>query len=137
MEGNRLCYNERGNIQNSENILVMEEIEECDEMNKLIEDFTELQELQNSINILISQQRFRLDSITENVSSSECNMEEAVEELEKAHSYFFKYTPVIFGTTIGVIATGPLGGMVGIKLGSIITSIGGVFGGWVGYKMQK
>ena len=92
MEGNILRYNERENIQNSENILVMEEIEECDEMNKLIEDFTELQELQNSINILISQQRFRLDSITENVSSSECNMEEAVEELEKAHSYFFKYT---------------------------------------------
>ena len=49
MEGNILRYNERENIQNSENILVMEEIEECDEMNKLIEDFTELQELQQQM----------------------------------------------------------------------------------------
>ena len=129
-----------------DNNIVLEEIDnddfddfdDSDTMKQLVDDFHNLQELQNSINILIYNQRCRLDTIADNISITDGTMDTSINELEEAKKYSFKYKLIVIGTTLGVVATGPLGGMLGMKLGGIMTTVsGGLFGGWVGYKIQK
>ena len=83
-------------------------------------------------------QRGKIDSIADNVSSTDINVESGLEELKEAHRLSFKYTPIVIGATVGLLLGGPFGLIPGFKLGGVFTASGcSVFGGWLGYKAQK
>tara|TARA_Y100000310_G_C20176458_1_gene576046 strand:- start:56 stop:436 length:381 start_codon:yes stop_codon:yes gene_type:complete len=110
----------------------------CDEMEHLLEDFYELQELQHSMNVLLYGQRGKLDRIMEHMDSADIQIEGGIEELVEAKKYAFRYTPILVGTTLGMMTMGPLGWWVGFKFGGLVSSAsGGLLGGWLGYKVQK
>ena len=61
----------------------------------------------------------------------------AGQDLEKAESYFFRYTPILIGTAIGTATMGPVGLALNLKLPSLFIFGGGLLGGMAGYKIQK
>ena len=110
----------------------------CDEMIKLLEDFYDINQIQSSLNILVHRQRAKLDSIQDNVDSTECNISGGLTELETAKKYSFRYTPILLGSLFGIALTGPAGLLFGLKMGSLATGLGGgILGGLCGYKIQK
>ena len=119
------------NTQTKENL-------ECDEMIKLLEEFYNINQIQQSLSTIINRQRSKLDSIVDNIESAENNSIEGLQDLEIAKKYSFKYTPIILGSLIGAALTGPTGLLFGLKTSSIATGMsGGLLGGWFGYKIQK
>ena len=110
----------------------------CDEMIKLLEDFYNINQIQSSLSTLVHRQRAKLDSIRDNVDSADCNVTEGLTELETAKTYSFRYTPILLGSLFGIALTGPTGLLLGLKMGSLATGLGGgILGGWCGYKIQK
>lgn len=110
----------------------------CEEMIKLLEDFYNINQIQNSLSSIILRQRGKIDSITDNIEYSENNAISGLQDLEIAKKYSFKYTPILVGSLLGMALTGPTGILLGLKMGSIATGMsGGIIGGWFGYKIQK
>ena len=111
---------------------------DCDEMIKLLEDFYNINQIQNSLSSIILRQRSKIDSITDNIENSEISTLNGLTNLEIAKKYSFKYTPIIVGSLLGMALTGPTGLLLGLKTASIATGMGGgILGGWFGYKIQK
>ena len=113
---------------------------DCDEMIKLLEDFYNINQIQNSLSSIILRQRSKIDSIANNMDSAENSAINGLTNLELAKKYSFKYTPIIVGSLLGMALTGPTGLLLGLKTGSIATATamsGGIIGGWCGYKIQK
>ena len=110
----------------------------CEEMIKLLEDFYNINQIQNSLSSIILRQRGKIDSITDNIENSENSAISGLQDLEIAKKYSFKYTPIIVGSLLGMALTGPTGLLLGLKTASIATGMGGgILGGWFGYKIQK
>ena len=111
---------------------------ECDEMIKLLEDFYNINQIQNSLSSILLRQRSKIDSITDNMDTAENSAINGLTNLEIAKKYSFKYTPIIVGSLLGMALTGPTGLLLGLKIGSIATAMsGGIIGGLCGYKIQK
>jgi hypothetical protein len=107
-------------------------------MVKLLEDFYNINQIQNSLSSILLRQRSKIDSITDNMDSAENSAINGLTNLEIAKKYSFKYTPIIVGSLLGMALTGPTGLLLGLKIGSIATAMsGGIIGGLCGYKIQK
>ena len=110
----------------------------CEEMIKLLEDFYNINQIQSSLSSIILRQRGKIDSITDNIENSENSTINGLTNLEIAKKYSFRYTPIIVGSLLGMVLTGPTGLLLGLKTGSIATGMGGgIIGGLCGYKIQK
>ena len=114
--------------------------EDCEEMIQLLEEFYNLNQIQNSLQSIILRQRDKLDSIKDNVESTDLRVGEGLDNLVEAKKYSFKYSPIIIGSLLGAVLTGPAGFFLGLKAGGAAAGLsvgGGLFGGWCGYKIQK
>ena len=110
----------------------------CEEMIKLLEDFYNINQIQNSLSSILLRQRGKIDTIVDNMDSAENSAINGLTNLEIAKKYSFKYTPIIVGSLLGMALTGPTGLLLGLKTASIATAMsGGILGGWFGYKIQK
>jgi len=115
-----------------------DENENCEEMIKLLEEFYSMNQIQRSLNTILFRQRQKMDNIVDNIENAENSSIEGLKNLEIAKKYSFRYTPIIVGSLIGAVLTGPTGLLLGLKTGSIATGMsGGILGGWFGYKIQK
>ena len=110
----------------------------CEEMIKLLEDFYNINQIQNSLSSILLRQRGKIDTIVDNMDSAENSAINGLTNLEIAKKYSFRYAPIIVGSLLGMALTGPTGLLLGLKTASIATAMsGGILGGWFGYKIQK
>ena len=110
----------------------------CEEMTKLLEDFNSIYQIQDSLYTILKRQGNRLDTVSENMEITKQNELKGLDEIILAKKYSFRYTPILVGSFLGVCLAGPPGILFGLKMGSMITGIGGgIVGGWCGYQLQK
>lgn len=107
---------------------------------ELYNQIDQLHQIQKDLNQLIYQQKESIDSIEENMSTSQIEVESGHTNLEIAKKYSFHYGPIVVGSAVGFAVGGPLAIFIpgikaigGLALGSVL-SLGG---GYVGYKIQK
>jgi hypothetical protein len=106
-------------------------------IDKLEKEIQELNSIQTDLLQYIDQQGERLETIEDNISNVDLNVKIGKNNLLEANKYFFKYTPIILGTTLGTLTLGPIGALLNLKLSSALYLGGGIFGGIAGYKLQK
>jgi hypothetical protein len=111
--------------------------EEPERVQKLLKDVEELNQIQKNLLECVHQQSEQINTIEDNMTLTTSKIESGASNLKIAESYFFNYTPVIVGTTLGAITMGPVGAALHLKLGSLLTIGGGIVGGICGYKIQK
>lgn len=114
--------------------------DDCEEMIKLLEEFYNLNQIQNSLQSIILRQRNKLDSIKDNVEATDSKVVEGLDNLVEAKKYSFRYSPIIIGSILGAVLTGPAGVLMGLNAGGVAAGLsvsGGLLGGWCGYKIQK
>ena len=107
-----------------------------DERN-LLESVKDLNEIQRNLASLVDNQQDKIDTIQNNITESELQSVKALNDLKEADRLFFSYKPILIGGAIGAICGGPIGLAVGVKWTSLTTGIGGMLGGYTGYKAQK
>lgn len=115
-----------------------EEIDENSiEYKKVISTLKDLEYIQKDIYDVIKTQNNKIkdiNNINENISA---NMTLSKNNLEICNKYYFSYTPIILGSVIGVIFISPVTAFLGAKYLGITTSLGVIFGGLSGYKIQQ
>lgn len=110
---------------------------DSDKYQSLLKDVEELNQIQTNLLSCISEQSEKISRIEDNITYTDINVEEGTNSLKIAEKYFFNYTPILVGGTIGALVGGPIGAAMHLKLGSILTIGGGVIGSMCGYKIQK
>lgn len=105
---------------------------ELEELNKLLCEFNELRDVTTSLNKLVVDQHQNLEVVDNNIDEAEVHVENAVVQLEKAESYkkrsYFKGAIV---TTTVLLASFPIGVVLGIKAALVVGTVGIVGGGAV------
>ena len=104
---------------------------------KLIQTLNDLSDIQSNITELLLEQDYKLDSIENNISSTELRVKKALDDLSECDKMYFSYKPIVVGTILGGAVCSPLVTLVGLKYLGISTGVGSVLGGLVGYKIQK
>lgn len=104
---------------------------------RLINSLNDLNEIQTNITDLLLEQDHKIDRIENNITLSEDRIKAALDDLVECDKMFFSYKPIIIGTLLGGAICSPLVTLIGIKYIGISTSVGGLFGGIIGYKIQK
>ena len=104
---------------------------------KLIQTLNDLSDIQSNITELLLEQDNKLDSIENNISSTELRVKKALDDLSECDKMYFSYKPIVVGTILGGAVCSPLVTLVGLKYLGISTGVGSVLGGLVGYKIQK
>lgn len=104
---------------------------------KLIQTLNDLSDIQSNITELLLEQDNRLDSIENNISSTEFKVKAALDNLSECDKMYFSYKPIVAGTILGGALCSPLITLIGVKYLGISTGVGSVLGGLVGYKIQK
>lgn len=111
---------------------------EEEELNLIYEDLITMNELQEEIAKLVGEQGIEIkttENVVEQVNKNVDISKEYIEDTfdEKNNS---QLKSMIIGSTIGIVTMGPVGFVVGLGYGSIITAIGGgIVGGIIGKKM--
>ena len=112
------------------------EIEQEEQEKKLIKTLNELSEIQANISDLLLQQDERINRIEYNIDYSEEKIKLALDNLADCDKMFFSYKPIIAGTILGGAICSPLVTLVGMKYLGVSTGLGGLLGGFAGYKIQ-
>ena len=108
-----------------------------EEERKLIESVKDLREIQENLASLVDNQQEKIDNIQNNITESEIQSVKALNDLKEADRLFFTYKPILIGGAIGALCGGPIGLAIGVKWTGLTTGIGGMLGGYTGYKAQK
>ena len=108
-----------------------------DEEKKLIDSVRDLREIQENLASLVNNQQEKIDNIQNNITESEIQSIKALNDLKEADRLFFSYKPILIGGAIGALCGGPIGMAIGVKWTGISSGIGGILGGYTGYKAQK
>jgi len=111
---------------------------EEEELNLIYEDLITMNELQEEVAKLVGEQGIEIkktenvvEEVNKNVDIGEEDIEDTFDEKNN-----FQLKSMIIGSTIGIVTMGPVGFVVGLGYGSIITAIGGgIVGGIIGKKM--
>ena len=103
----------------------------------LLQDVEELNQIQTNLLSCISEQSEQISRIEDNITYTDMYVEAGTNSLKIVDKYFFNYTPILVGGTIGALVGGPIGVAMHLKLGSLLTIGGGVLGSMCGYKIQK
>ncbi len=107
------------------------------EENELIDSVKDLNEIQKNLASLVNNQKEKLDLIQNNITQTEHDSINAIEDLKEADRLFFSYKPIFIGGTLGLLVGGPVGLLVGVKWTGLTSGLGSVLGGYAGYKAQK
>nr|QDY52074.1 hypothetical protein 3_53 [Mimiviridae sp. ChoanoV1] len=110
---------------------------ESEKEKKLIQTLSDLNEIQTNITDLLLQQDEKLDRLEDNVTMTEFRVKQALDDLVECDKMYFSYKPIIAGTILGSAICSPIITLVGVKYLGISTSVGGLLGGFAGYKIQK
>ena len=108
-----------------------------DEQKNLLGSVKDLKHIQENLASLVNTQQEKIDTIQNNIEETELESIKALEDLREADRLFFSYKPIIIGGVLGALCGGPIGLAVGVKWTGLTSSIGGVLGGYTGYKAQK
>jgi hypothetical protein len=111
--------------------------EDNEKEKKLIQTLSDLNEIQTNITDLLLQQDEKLDRLEDNVTMTEFRVKQALDDLVECDKMYFSYKPIIAGTILGSAICSPIITLVGVKYLGISTSVGGLLGGFAGYKIQK
>ena len=114
-----------------------EKIDPLLEERDLINSVKDLNEIQKNLASLVNNQQEHLDLIQNNISQTEAQSINALEDLKEADRLFFSYKPIFIGGTLGLLVGGPVGLLVGVKWNGLTSGIGSALGGYAGYKAQK
>jgi len=102
-------------------------LQELEEMKKLMNELRELNELQESMNNLVAIQHENISKINTTIESTESNIQNVNTELKQAEiyqsSYLSKMRLLLMGGVITV--TCPIGVLLGAKVALITSVIGG------------
>ena len=82
-------------------------------------------------------QQQKIDTIQNNINESEVQSINSLNDLKEADRLFFSYKPIIIGGAIGALCGGPVGLAIGVKWTTLTSGLGGILGGYTGYKAQK
>ena len=108
-----------------------------EEERNLIESVKDLNEIQNNLASLVDNQQQKIDTIQNNINESEVQSINSLNDLKEADRLFFSYKPIIIGGAIGALCGGPVGLAIGVKWTTLTSGLGGILGGYTGYKAQK
>ena len=101
------------------------------------EDIECINKIQTNMMEYIRGQKEKLLRIEDNMSNINELTEETNTDLKEISNYTTAYTPIVLGGLIGGITISPLFLIAGVQYGSIISTAGTLFGGLMGYKLQK
>ena len=104
---------------------------------QLMESLNELNTIQAHLLDCVNSGDEKIDTIENNIISSQSIVEQGKDELVEAKKYYFTYTPILVGTLLGAGALSPMALLLNIKLSGLFSLGGGVLGGYAGYKIQK
>ena len=108
--------------------------------NQLIElkkKILEINDIQSNILECVDSQGKKLDSIEENITNIDHNIELGTNNLKSANKYYFGYKPIFFGAAIGACILGPGAAILHLPSAGLLSGLGGLVGGIAGYKIQK
>ncbi len=99
---------------------------------KLIKDLLEIQEIQNHIKEIISNDREKIISIDEKILEGLNHNQRSLENLKEAKKNYFKYYNTLIGGGLGFLFFGPLGGIItGLNTGIMSGFVSGAIGGYL------
>lgn len=107
------------------------------ELEELKKKLIEINQIQTNILEYVENQSHKLDSIEENMTTIDSNIEIGKNDITIANKYFFGYKPIFIGALLGACVLGPGATLLHLPSSGLISGIGGVFGGVAGYKIQK
>jgi hypothetical protein len=108
-----------------------------DEETKLLDSVKDLRQIQENLASIVNYQQEKIDTIQCNIEGTETQSIKALEDLKEADRLFFSYKPILVGGVIGALCGGPVGLAVGVKWTTLTSGLGGVLGGYTGYRAQK
>lgn len=103
----------------------------------LLKNIDQLNQIQIDLLNYVNNQDEKINTLEENITVIDENVINANKDLSLANDYSFKYTPVLVGTVLGGLTMGPLGIVLNLKAGSLVTLTGSLVGAFCGYKIQK
>ena len=101
------------------------------------EDIDCINKIQTNIMEYIHGQKEKLLRIEDNISNVNELTEETNKDLKEISNYTTTYTPIVLGGLIGGVTISPLFLIAGVQYGTLISTAGTLFGGLMGYKLQK
>lgn len=141
MQGNQLMIENAGedvgsggsDIAKSDQMLVTERPDVVSRSWKDLErDITDLHQMMHTVSSLVHEQGEMVDDISNNIEKAGTNIERGNFQLKKATFLKAAMFPII-GAAVG----GPIGMVVGLKLGTVAVAAAGITGGVVGYQGGK
>jgi len=133
-------YNEKKNYQfrmieytsDPDEVQLEKEKKEIEDLNSLLCEINDLKDVNLSLNKLVHEQHDDLHEVTKNVEMTETQVENAVVQLEKAQSYNKRgYVKGAIVTTTLLLASFPIGVLIGVKTALVVGAVGLVGGGAV------
>ena len=106
------------------------------EYKKLMSSLQDLEYIQTDLNTIILDQNNKLKNINTNNNSILENLNKSNEDLKICNKYYFSYKPIIIGSCIGALFISPVTSILGLKYLGVSLSVGGLIGGYSGYKLQ-
>ena len=106
------------------------------EYKKLISSLKDLEYIQTDLNNIILEQNNKLKSINSNNNSIIDNLSKSNKDLKICNEYHFSYKPILIGSCIGALFISPVTSILGLKYLGVSLSVGGLIGGYSGYKLQ-
>ncbi len=108
------------------------------EILKLYQSLQDLDIINKQLTDHLHSSEKKIEEIRDHIDNTSTIVDKATDDLKIASDYSFKFFPIVLGVSIGFIIGGPFGLIPGFKAGGLITGGGlGIFGGVVGYKIQK
>jgi hypothetical protein len=101
------------------------------------EDIDCINKIQTNMMEYIHGQKEKLLRIEDNMSNVNELTEQTNTDLKEISNYTTAYTPIVLGGLIGGITISPLFLIAGVQYGTLISTAGTLFGGLMGYKLQK
>ena len=111
---------EKENIQEKQ-LLLQKEEEEIDirtnnnELNTISNEIDVLLEIQKDINYMVYDQDMKIDNITQNIESTNNNIDDAKRDVKESHKIYWKLAGPVSAGIIGGVVAGPIGFYAGLK----------------------
>ncbi len=95
-----------------------------EEYHELCSELSEVQNLNDKIQKLLGEEKEIVETQTENIVQE---TEIVLEEIDNLK--ITDYKPILIGSTIGAVALGPVGVLMGLKYGAVMVALGGGLSG--------
>ena len=111
-------------FQDLDNKIIDEEIEK-EELKKINNELDTLLDLQKDINTLIYKQDQVIDNISQNIQTTNNNVEIRKEDIKKSHRIYWKLAGPVSAGILGGVVAGPVGFYAGLKGAMLVGTAAG------------